>query len=159
MHQPHMLITIIRANSAQSIRIRNLECETSRLLSENITLREQNIQLQRQVESTGNRQDAADRLHQIRSQLEAKLMELGGLVYELGTVDKKSRRTSVTQSSQSNGQTPKRSPDQRNWKNAFTLSDVTGQQEGRLPPILEDKLYPRRTLEYAAVYHVLTPFH
>ena len=144
-----MLTAVARANSAQSIRIRNLECETSRLLSENITLREQNIQLQRQLESTGNRQNAADRLNQIKSQLEDKLTELGGLVYELGTVDKQSRRSSVIQSSRPNGQTPKRSPDQRNWKNAFTLSDVTGQQEGRLPPILEDKLYPRRTLEYA----------
>ena len=143
-----------RANSAQSIRIRSLECETSRLLSENITLREHNIQLQRQLESTGNRPSVTDRLNQIRNQLEAKLTELGGLVYELGTVDKKSRRSSAIQSGRPDGQIPKKSPDQRNWKNAFTLSDITGHQEGRLPPILEDKLYPRRTLEYVRPYHV-----
>ena len=137
-----------RANSTQSIRIRNLEFETSRLLSENLTLREQNIQLQKQLESIGNRHISADKLNQIKSQLEIKLAELGGLVNDLGIVHKKARQSSAFQENgRPEGQTPKRSPDQRNWKNAFTLSDVTGQQDGRLPPILEDKLYPRRTLE------------
>ena len=142
-----------RANSAQSIRIRNLECETSRLLSENVTLREQNIQLQRQLESHGNRLSTADKVGQIKSQLEIKLAELGGLVYELGTIHKKTRRSNASQeNSRPDGRTPKKSPDQRNWKNAFTLSEVTGQSDGRLPPILEDKLYPRRTLEYALIH-------
>ena len=84
----------------------------------------------------------------VKGKLEAKLAELGGLVQELGHVQKHvdsqrtQRRRSIIRSS------PKRSPNQRNWKNALTLSEVTGGAEGRLPPIVEDKFYPRRTMEY-----------
>lgn len=50
-----------------------------------------------------------------------------------------------------------RSPDQRDWKNALTLSEVTGGgQEGRLPVILEDKCYPRRTMKW--VYQLSTKY-
>ena len=83
----------------------------------------------------------------VKVKLEEKLTELGGLVKELGQVQKATgtRRTSkgrtVRQSS------PQRSPDQRNWKNVLTLSEATGGLDGRLPPIAEDKYYPRRTME------------
>ena len=53
-----------------------------------------------------------------------------------------------------NQSSPRRSPDQRNWKNALTLSEVTGGTDGRLPPIVEDKYYPRRTMEYVFL-HIL----
>lgn len=84
----------------------------------------------------------------VKGKLEKKLAELGGLVQELGNVEKNvdsqraQRRRSLNRSS------PKRSPDQRNWKNALTLSEVTGGADGRLPPIVEDKYFPRRTMEY-----------
>lgn len=87
----------------------------------------------------------------MKGKLEAKLSELGGLVQELENVQKnvdsqrKQRRRSIGRSS------PKRSPDQRNWKNALTLSEVTGGADGRLPPIVEDKYFPRRTMEYVLV--------
>lgn len=87
----------------------------------------------------------------VKSKLEAKLAELGGLVQELGQVQKNvdsqraQRRKSVNRTS------PKRSPDQRNWKNALTLSEVTGGAEDRLPPIVEDKYFPRRTMEYVSL--------
>ena len=84
----------------------------------------------------------------IRAKLEAKLAELGDLVKDLGmahgslSFGRTSRRRSTQQSS------PKRSPDQRNWKNALSLSDVTGVSDlSRLPPIIEDKYFPRQTLE------------
>lgn len=52
---------------------------------------------------------------------------------------------------------PARSPDPKNWKNALALSDVAGgaqaQADGRLPVIMEDKYYPRRTMKY--VFFVL----
>ncbi len=135
-----------RANSTQSLRIRNLESEVSRLLSENVSLREQIIRLHYEVEKNTNRavQNNVDR---VRAKLEAKLTELGGLVQELGKVQdnvesqRSQKRKSISRAS------PKRSPDQKNWKNALTLSEVTGGADGRLPPIVEDKYYPRRTLE------------
>ena len=83
----------------------------------------------------------------VKGELEAKLAELGGLVQELGNVQKNvesqraQRRRSLHRSS------PKSSPDQKNWKNALTLSEVTGGADGRLPPIVEDKYFPRRTME------------
>ena len=84
-------------------------------------------------------------MEDIRGRLEAKLTELGSLVQELGVVQKSTRsprRKSYIRKS------PKRSPDQKNWKNTLTISEVTGGTDGRLPPIVEDKYFPRRTLEY-----------
>lgn len=137
-----------RVNSTQSVRIRNLESEVSRLLSENVSLREQIIKLHREAE-TSTELLVLESVNNVKGNLEAKLSELGRLVQELGNVQKnvdgqrKQRRKSILRNS------PKRSPDQKNWKNALTLSEVTGGADGRLPPILEDKYYPRRTMEYA----------
>ncbi|KAL8830217.1 MAG: hypothetical protein Q9191_001557 [Dirinaria sp. TL-2023a] len=50
---------------------------------------------------------------------------------------------------------PKRSPDQRNWKNSLCLSEVPGVVGGRLPPIVEDKYYPRQTLESEELHDLL----
>lgn len=135
-----------RVNSTQSIRIRNLESEVSRLLSENVSLREQIIKLHYEAEKSIELA-AFDSVNTVKGKLEAKLSELGQLVQELGNVQKnvasqrKHRRRSISRNS------PKRSPDQRNWKNTLTLSEVTGGADGRLPPIFEDKYFPRRTME------------
>ena len=135
-----------RVNSTQSIRIRNLESEVSRLLSENVSLREQIIKLHHEAETSAELV-VLESVNNVKGNLEAKLSELGRLVQELGNVQKnvdgqrKQRRKSILRDS------PKRSPDQKNWKNALTLSEVTGGADGRLPPILEDKYYPRRTME------------
>lgn len=145
--QVYQIVLILRrANSTQSLRIRNLESEVSRLLSENVSLREQIIKLQYEIEKN-NSQSIEDNVTSVKAKLEEKLVELGSLVKELGQVQKitgtrkTSKRKSAGQSS------PQRSPDQRNWKNGLTLSEATGGIDGRLPPILEDKYYPRRTME------------
>lgn len=137
---------VCRVNSTQSLRIRTLECEISSLLSENINLRERVIKLQYEADKRLDR-SVLDNVGSIKGRLEAKLSELGGLVEELHKVqinveDRRSlekRRTSIA--------SPKKSPDQKNWKTVLTLSEVTGRVDDRLPPIVEDKYYPRRTLE------------
>ena len=140
-------LSTCRINSNQSVRIRNLEIEISRLLSENIAYRERVIKLQHEVGRSPGL-ETRDSIGKFRSQLESKLADLTGLVQELGTIQQNleprrvSRRRSIQRSS------PKRSPDQRNWKNALGFSEVAGVVDGRLPPIAEDKYYPRRTLEY-----------
>ena len=135
---------IARANSTQSLRIRNLENETSRLLAENLGLREQIIQLQNDLEN-GKARRIADSTGVIKSQLEAKLLEIGALITSLGdgstSKKKAAREGKITKAN------PSQSPDQRNWKNMCTLSEAVAGQEGRLPPIMENKSYPRRTLE------------
>ena len=144
-----------RANSTQSLRIRTLESEVTRLLSENVSLREQMIKIRYETEKSTGRA-VLEYVDNMKGKFEAKLAELGGLVEELGNVKKNvdtqraQRRKSVMRSS------PKRSPDQRNWKNALTLSEVTGGADGRLPPIVEDKYFPRRTMEYV-ILRVLCP--
>lgn len=140
---------IARANSTQSLRIRNLENETSRLLAENLGLREQIIQLQNELEN-GKAQRIADNTGAIKSQLESKLLEIGALITSLGdgsTAPKKSpRQGKIIRAS------PGKSAEQRNRKSMCTLSEAVAGQEGRLPAILENKSYPRRTLEY--VHHL-----
>ena len=90
----------------------------------------------------------------VKSKLEAKLAEFGGLVQELGNVQKNIDSRRVQRRSM-NRSSPRRSPDQKNWKNTLTLSEVTGGTDGRLPPIVEDKYYPRRTMEYVSL-HILS---
>lgn len=135
---------IARANSTQSLRIRNLENETSRLLGENLGLREQIIRLQKELEN-GKAQRVADHAVDIRTQLEAKLIELGSLISGLGNDAPKKTSPKAGKIIRAS---PSTSPDQRNWKNMCTLSEAVSGQDGRLPPIMENKMYPRRTLEY-----------
>lgn len=133
-----------RVNSTQSIRIRTLESEISRLLSENIALREEVIRLQFEIDNhvgSGN-------ISTVKARLDVKLLELGGLVQELGNVEQSTEDRRALRRRSGAKVSPKKSPDQRNWKNALTISEVTGGADGRLPPIVEDKYYPRRTLEY-----------
>ena len=141
-----------RANSSQSVRIRNLESEVTRLLSENVSLREQVIKQHHEAEKATGRA-VLQGVDIVKLKLEAKLAELGGLVQELGNVQKNIDSRRVQRRSM-NRSSPRRSPDQKNWKNALTLSEVTGGTDGRLPPIVEDKYYPRRTMEYVSL-HIL----
>lgn len=136
---------IARANSTQSLRIRNLENETSRLLAENLGLRGQILQLQAELEN-GKAQRIAEHTGIVKSQLEQKLLEIGALLSGLG--ERPSPKRKSRQSGKITRASPATSPDQKNWKNICTLSEAVAGQEGRLPPILENKTYPRRTLEY-----------
>ena len=130
-----------RTNSTQSIRIRNLETEGSRLLAENLSLREQVIQLQAALENQSNR-PSAENIDAVKDRLEAKIQELGSLVAELGQIQKPGPRC------ESQTAAARRSPDERNWRNGLGLGEFMDGQDGRLPTISEDKYYPRRTMKY-----------
>ncbi|KAI9778742.1 MAG: hypothetical protein M1835_004852 [Candelina submexicana] len=147
---------LAKSNSVQSLRIRTLEAETSRLLSDNISLRAQLIKLQTEVD-TQRTQYMVDQVGVVKGKLEQKVRELSGFVLELGAVQDRVQSGGEIQSGSRGGRTsPKRSPDQKNWKNAFTLSEVTGGQDGRLPPIAEDKAYPRLTLNHDELAKLLS---
>jgi hypothetical protein len=150
---------IAKTNSTQSLRIRNLESEVSRLLAENIILRKQIINLTQDAEKERLSRQLGDDVVDIKNRLEAKLVDLGGLIQELGELPQKGGKAqSKPQVSTALGE--KSSPDMRNWKNTMSMGEVTTGhrfdhgQEGRLPIIMEDKYYPRRTMEYAA-YHTI----
>ncbi|TVY17869.1 Shugoshin [Lachnellula arida] len=144
---------IARTNSTQSLRIRNLENEVSRLLAENLGLNEQIIRLANQLEN-GKAQRTVDHTEVVKSQLEAKLLEIGALITSLGDVPPRKKRTS--QGGRTTQASPSTSPDQKKWKNMCTLSEAVASQEGRLPPILEDKAYPRQTLEHHELVNLVS---
>jgi hypothetical protein len=136
---------IARINSTQCIRIRNLENEVSRLLAENLNLREQILRLETEADSRNSR-EVVDHVNAIKANLEAKLFELGTLVTALGDIPPPKKKP-CSKGEKTVRPSSTQSPDQKNWKNMCTLSEAVGLQDGKLPPILEDKSYPRRTLE------------
>lgn len=80
----------------------------------------------------------------VKHQLEAKIQELGGLVAELGQMNRKGGDTAPC-----TGKTAtKKTPDERQWRSALGLQEV---ENAMLPTITESKAYPRMTLKYALV--------
>nr|POE85494.1 shugoshin [Quercus suber] len=126
---------LARNNSTQSLRIRNLEIEVGRLLTDNLDLREQVLNLRSELDraNAGIRVGAVE---EIRDELKAKLAELGGLVAGL---DDAVRHADPTQSAHQKGVL------QGEWRERQPL--IEAMRESQLPTINEDKLYPRRTLE------------
>ncbi|KAL9065312.1 MAG: hypothetical protein Q9157_007514 [Trypethelium eluteriae] len=124
-------------NSSQSLRISALETETSRLLAENVALREDIIHLQSQLEAIQGVNPAS--FAQIKDNLISKMGELNALVTDLEKLQKgpKGKRafTGVALSSEQCSQLT-RPP----------KLDIAAEQEGRLPAIDEDACYPRQSI-------------
>ena len=137
---------LAKVNSNQSNRIRTLENECARLLSENLDLRGQVMRLEKELEinKTGR---IADHALEIKAKMEAQLAELVAMVSSLGSEPPSKRH------SPERGKHPKpaprglRSPAQRKFKNPTGDQEALAAQEGRLPPIHENKAYPRATLK------------
>lgn len=139
---------LARVNSSQSLRIRHLENECARMLSENLDLRGQILTLEKEVENS-KAQRVADHALEIKAKLEAQLIEWGGLLAGLGLEppvkrhDAMGRRMSRSHSSGSMG---KRSP-RKSLRDMAREAEARAKEEGRLTPIMEHKSYPRRTME------------
>lgn len=116
-------------------------------MGENASLREQVIKLHYDAEKSASK-SLLESVDIVKSKLEAKLSELGGLVKDLGYIQKTTEKQHAQRRESVNMSSPKRSPDKRIWKNALTLSEAVRGADGRLPPIMEDKYYPRRTLRW-----------
>ncbi|RAL00219.1 shugoshin family protein [Aspergillus ibericus CBS 121593] len=135
---------IARVNSIQSLRIRSLESEVSHLLSENVSLREQVIGLNQEIERYEAVRLLQDGVYDIKTRLDSKLAELNNLVADLGALPRR-LCNKLTEKPQSAGH-GRPFPD---WRPKSTDDELNAGQsgDGRLPVILEDKYYPRRTLE------------
>jgi hypothetical protein len=127
---------IARVNSLQSLRIRSLESEVSHLLSENVLLRKQVINLTQETERLEAAKTLHDGIYDIKSKLDAKLAELSSLATDLGSLPRKMDKMWDEQSDR-----PKVA--ESRLRNQHSM----GYDDGRLPAIVEDKYYPRRTLE------------
>lgn len=143
---------IARVNSAQSLRIRSLESECGRLLSENLTLNGRILELETELEDSKGAQRIADHALEIKAKMEAQLIEWGAMLAGLG-LERTSKRQALTspggtrttrrRTSVSRSPAAKQRPrDSRSNEEAVALL------EGRMPTIQEDKMYSRRTMRY-----------
>lgn len=137
---------LARVNSTQSLRIRHLENECARMLSENLDLRGQILSLEKEVENS-QAQRVADHALEIKAKLEAQLVEWGGLLAGLGLEPPAKRRdVGRRMSSGSRGSMGRRSP-RKSLRDLAREAEARAREEGRLTPIREHKSYPRRTME------------
>lgn len=121
----------------QSLRIRSLESEVSHLLGENVSLREQVINLTTDIERLEAAKTLHDGVYEIKTRLDAKLAELNSLASDLGRLPRK-----VGIKFEHTDRPKACAPEPRPITEFDPIVD-----DGRLPPIREDKFFPRRTLE------------
>ncbi|KIX97480.1 uncharacterized protein Z520_06932 [Fonsecaea multimorphosa CBS 102226] len=144
---------IARANSTQSQRVRNLETEISRLVAENISLREQIIAAQAEAERWRATSSVNAEILDLRDRLNRKVEEVAEMLVEMGNLPEKAarkgrRKSRLVRETMS-------SATEQEWRNRLSIREALAQEkggelyDGRLPSIHEDKLYPRRTLENA----------
>jgi hypothetical protein len=137
---------IARINSDQSQKIRRLENDCARLLSENLELRGQILRLEKQIEDDSARR-VADHALEVKAKLEEQLSEFAALLGTLGVEPPTKRRASGERIVASSRQSMTRSPPQRKRRVTAADAEALAEQEGRLPPIYENKTYPRATMK------------
>lgn len=139
---------IARINSTQSLRIRSLENECARMLSENLELRSQILRLETQIQES-RAQRIADHALEIKEKMEAQLLEWGSMLASLGheplPKHRSPRATKKARRDPSMGIAGSCSPRFRR-RNTNEL-EAAAMNEGRLPPLWEDKPCPRATLK------------
>ncbi|KAL8377757.1 hypothetical protein RB595_008443 [Gaeumannomyces hyphopodioides] len=138
---------IARVNSNQSLRIRSLENECARLLSENLDLRGQVLRLEKELENNSASR-VADHALEIKARMELQLLEMSSLLECLGHEPPTKRRSSNRERKMAKPRPSLfRSPPARRQRNlSAEEQDALAMQEGRMPPIHENKSYPRQTL-------------
>ena len=130
-----------RVNSTQCLRIRALECDASRLLAENLELREEILRLQANI-GTAESQLHTSTVTSVKDQLEAKLHEFGLLISELGTL-----HTPASSTARPDALSNKRSSDSTTWRPDIPLAALSGQSD-KMPEIIEETATPGGTLQY-----------
>ncbi|KAI0596045.1 hypothetical protein F4775DRAFT_566244 [Biscogniauxia sp. FL1348] len=145
---------IARTNSTQSLKIRSLENECARMLSENLELRGRIIQLETELEHN-RAQRIADHALEIKAKMEAQLVEWGTMLAGLGHEpiprNRSPRAAKKAKIRNSLSRTSLGRTSMSEWRRRETMSsmkdlEAAALQEGRLPPLWENKTYPRETL-------------
>jgi len=134
---------LAKNNSSQSLRIRGLEIEVSRLLQTNLELREELLRA-RNAEQDARRQSNKDGVRGFKEEMMAKLRELSGIVEGIEEVkeeknddiaEREERRMSVLS--------------QMEFRERQSLAELM--RDCQMPTIDENKMHPRRTLEAAEI--------
>lgn len=135
---------LAKNNSAQCLRIRALECDISRLLAENLNLREEILHLQGQL-CAAERHVNSSSLLSVKDQLDAKLKEFGSLISDLGTLQELGSKKYESLSTN-------RHPDPTSWRPDVPMAALNG-QAFRMSGIMEERSSPGGTLRYAFLSH------
>ncbi|KAK5053041.1 hypothetical protein LTR84_002015 [Exophiala bonariae] len=143
---------IARANANQSQRIRNLEIEISRIAADNLTLRCEVIAAQAEAERWRQANIVNRDLLEWKGRMEQALKETFSLVSEVPQILEKA----ATSRSRKSGVEKLKTTSEAEWKTRSAMREALAKEkndglDGRLPGIVEGKLYPRRTLEPADV--------
>jgi hypothetical protein len=117
------------------------------LLSENLDLRGQILRLEKQLEDSQTRR-IADHALEVKAKLELQLSEFAELLGSLGAEPPSKRRLSEERMLAKPRQSVARSPPARRRRDTSVDAETLAEQEGRLPPIYENKTYPRATMKY-----------
>jgi hypothetical protein len=136
---------IAKINSDQSQKIRRLENDCARLLSENLDLRGQILRLEKQVEDN-SAQRITDHALEVKAKLEVQLSEFAALLGSLGVEPPSKRRSSGNRILAKPRHNMARSPPYRRRRDTSIDAEMLAEQEGRLAPIYENKTYPRATM-------------
>ncbi|KAJ5909167.1 hypothetical protein N7495_001849 [Penicillium taxi] len=143
---------IARVNSIQSLRIRSLESEVTHLLAENVSLREQVINLTQGMERLEAGKMLHDGIYEIKARLDKKLAEMNDLASDLGMLPRKAAKLR-NRASEEFDQPKATARDPRSRPRDSEYDD--GVDDGRLPSIHEDKYFPRRTLESQEIHSLV----
>ncbi|KAK4122615.1 hypothetical protein N657DRAFT_598255 [Parathielavia appendiculata] len=135
---------IAKINADQSQKIKRLENDLARLLSENLDLRGQILRLEKQLEDSHARR-IADHALEVKAKLELQLSEFSALLGSLGAEPPSKKRLSEERMLAKSRQSVARSPPARRRRTIMD-AEALAEQEGRLPPIYENKTYPRATM-------------
>lgn len=114
-------------------------------MSENVSLREQSISLSQELERYEAAKMLKDGVGDIKAKLDSKLAELNTLVADLGSLPRKCGK--LYQESTESAESKYSRLSNFDLRRRATESEHNA--DGKLPVILEDKCYPRKTLEYA----------
>ncbi|CRG85585.1 Shugoshin [Talaromyces islandicus] len=131
---------IARVNSLQSLRIQGLESDVTQLLKENAALKEQVISLSHDAQKYEAGRFLCKDIYQYKEKLASRLSELNSLVSEFGKLPEKFL-SSVDAANTGNSMDSHLAPD------IGPRSVTRPEDDGRLPTIVEDKYFPRRTLD------------
>jgi hypothetical protein len=134
---------LAKNNSSQSLRIRSLEIEVSRLLQTNLELREELLRA-RNAEHDARRQSNKDGVRSFKEEMMAKLRELNNIVEGIeetkeekadDALERQERRMSVLS--------------QMEFRERQSLAELM--RDCQMPTIDENKIQPRRTLEASEI--------
>jgi len=105
------------------------------------------LRLEKELEDS-SAQRIADHALEIKARMEAQLAEWGSMLASLGLEPPRKRQSPMTRKIAKSRSGLSHIPAQRRPRDMARDHDGLPAQESRLPPILENKTYPRQTLKY-----------